>query len=220
MNLSFVIQGKRQHEWVCHPTMSQEENDGDFDIFFPPTKRLRTATENIIVSPDEISDIDTPECDDAMGISIEAAKDGEPGVDWWKVASAKQAQQQLPMLNEDDLMCHVCDSIYKSPVATTSPPANVAAKAENSVLAYFKCTSKDAAKRIRPIEWVSDVKTAVSPTACTFCERHSCRYCLDCCEKCRKQFCRLCIRNDYLGDYSRVLCLDCAGTEDLAMNTR
>lgn len=221
METSFDTQQKRRHTWVSLPTISQDENDeGGFDIFFPPTKRFRSVCEKNDVSPDVISDLDTLECDTAMDVSINSVQDGESVVEWWKEASAKQGQRKLPMLDEDDLMCHVCDSVYKKPTAIASSPTRETGKPENSILTYFKCTSKAATERKPSTVCVSKIKTSVS-TACTFCERSTCRCCLERCEKCQQQFCRLCITNDYFGNYSRVLCLDCVDNgshEDAMMN--
>mmetsp|Transcript_23425 Transcript_23425/g.57624 ORF Transcript_23425/g.57624 Transcript_23425/m.57624 type:complete len:225 (+) Transcript_23425:64-738(+) len=222
MDLSFGIQGKRQHMLVSLPTISQEESDDtEMEIIFPPTKRSRLSCECYAVSPDIVSDFDTLECDTGMGASVNnSTEDGEWAGEWWKRASAIQGQQTRPMLDEDDLVCHVCDSVYKKPITIASSPFCKTVKPENSILAYFKCTSKTAAKRKPSTVSVSEIQTTVS-TTCTFCERCTCRNCLEQCEKCQNRFCRLCIRNDYLGNYSRVLCLDCADDglhEDTAMN--
>lgn len=218
MDLSFGLQRKRQHTWVCLPTISQEGSSArDLETFSPPCKRLRTTFQNYPVAPDIVSDMDTLECDAAMELS---STENDEAHEWWKEASVKQGQQKLPMLDEDDLLCHVCDSIYKKPITTTSVPICTTTKPTKSILTYFKCTSKAASMRKSSEEWDTEDKSTVS-SACTFCERSTCRNCLDRCEKCQKKFCRLCIRNDYLGNYSRVLCLDCADNglhKDEAMN--
>ena len=192
------------------------------EVIFPSTKRSRLSCECYAVSPEVVIDLDTLESDTSMDVSANnSAEDGaECAVEWWKRASAKQGQQQLPMLDEDDLVCHVCDSVYRKPSTIASSPFCKTFKPENSILAYFKCTSKTAAKRKPSTVSVSEIETTVS-TSCTFCERHTCQNCLERCENCQQQFCLLCIRNDYLGNYSKVLCLDCADDglhEDTAMN--
>ncbi|CAJ1935410.1 unnamed protein product [Cylindrotheca closterium] len=223
MDLSFGLQRKRQHTWVSPPTISQEESDdADMDIIFPSTKRSRLFCDCYALSPDVVIDNETLESDISMDISVKStAEDGaEYAVEWWKRASVKQGQQKPPMLDDDDMVCHVCDSVYKKPTSIASTPFCNTFKPENSILSYFKCTSKTTAKRTKPSSVTIPEIAPTTSTSCTFCERQTCQNCLERCENCQKQFCRLCIRNDYLGNYSKILCLDCADGgfhEDTAM---
>lgn len=215
MDLSLGPQRKRQHRWVDHPTISQQENDDTYmEIICPSTKRSRLSCECYAASPDVISDLDTLECNTAMDFSVNHSIEdrSECAVAWWKRASAKQAQQTRPMLAEDDLVCRVCDSVYKKHTTIVSSPFCRTVMPENSILAYFKCKSKIAARSIPsavPVPQI-EIETTLS-TSCTFCERYTCQDCLEPCERCQNQFCRFCMRNDYFGNhYSRVHCLDCA----------
>lgn len=200
MDLPFSFQGKRQRIGIDKETA--------MEIIIPTKKRFRLSSEESAAnSPDGVvSDLETLGYDTAMDLSVNSTE-GESTVEWWKKASARQGQHKSYMLGDDDFVCHVCESVYKKPTVTIYPSSAI--KPANSILAYFKCTSKTSAKKKPPLETICK-KSATISTTCTFCERDCCGSCLEQCEKCRKQYCRLCLRNDYLGNYSRVLCLDCA----------
>lgn len=220
-----IEQGKRRrNEFQSFPflfSQHSKEAEQDTEMFAPSppaTKRLRTCGGDFFLSPPSrplspgIVSVATSDCNNLMdttSVTTATANDGTTAIpaQWWKQASEKQKRRHLPILGENDLLCHVCESVYTKPTASSSSlttNATCSALPTNSLLAY-KFTSSSVRKHPSP-QTAEEVNKSAT---CTFCERGTCPQCLDQCEECLQKFCTFCIKEDYWGAFARVLCKDC-----------
>lgn len=187
--------GKRRrddHPFASHIILSQEEDCSMDIVTSPAAKRARSCHDDLALSPGVVS---VASDYNAVVMVISDTSKKAP-VEWWK--QSQQKKTMAPMLDESDLVCFVCESVY-TPKALQEDSRNV--MPTNSLLAYFSCKSTRKSNAPQP-------KAPKAP-ACTFCERAACTKCMRQCEECRQPFCTFCSTNDYYGAYTRTVCLDC-----------
>jgi hypothetical protein len=202
-----------------HPIISQEEADVDeMDVATSPVaKRARPCHEEV-PSPGVVS-----VASDYQHYHYSMPSDDDTKTPWWKQASA-QRQHSISSIDPfsmdagGGLVCFVCESVFtpkeeetqeESFAMSSLSSSSCNASGSLSLLDYFSCTTP---RKHQPN--VPPPPRSPKGDACTFCERAPCPECLMLCEECCQSFCTFCCTNDYVGAYSRTVCLDCVGQEE------